>query len=89
MDAFSESQKNFQQEIIELKKSQDFISAGFEDFKNTIQDVIKEQKNMKRSLLEKDQIINDLTSRLINLEQYSRNSSIEIRDVAVEDQENV
>lgn len=81
MDVFADEQNHIKRKLEELTNSQQFISTQFDDFQKTLKQMTVKQAEMECELAIKNTLIADLTLRLNNLEQYTRNSSIEIRAV--------
>lgn len=89
MDTFITEQISIKAKLEELSTSQEFISSQFDQFQDTLKKVIQKQKDADENLIQHNKTIADLTFRLNALEQYSRNTSIEIREVKKTENEDV
>lgn len=83
--------KALKHDLGELKDSQNFLSAKYEEVCKKLDEVL--QYKVKLNKLEdeikiKNDIIDNLSSRLVQLEQYQRNRNIELRDVHQTENEN-
>lgn len=87
-----ENSKEMKSTLKEIKKSQTFISKQYDDIIARL-DCITEMKQQIQQLeienARKGAIIQDLSCRLVKLEQYSRNATFEIREVVKVENENI
>lgn len=80
----------------EIGKSQDFISYKYDEmFKklsennDTVVALNKTVNELMKVIKEKDEIINNLSERVVHLEQYTRNCNIELTSVEEKQNENL
>jgi hypothetical protein len=76
----------------EIKSSQEFLSKQYDKFEEALKilpKMEKEIKQLRETIVVKDRLINDLTVRVNQLEQYGRNKNLEINEVAEVKGENV
>lgn len=75
-----------------IAESQKFLSDTYHEIKAKLDQfdtVSKELETVKMQLIAKDVVINDLSTRLSQLEQYGRRAQLEINGVTETQQENV
>lgn len=78
--------------IDDVVKSQSFLSEKYDSVLKKLEEIskLKEKvEKLEKNHLEKEIIINDLSFRLANLEQYSRNATLEIGEIPVKENENL
>lgn len=83
---------NMQQELVDIKRSQQHFSDSYDDLLAKIKNLDaleKEVGELKAQNTAKDNVIKDLTKRLVQVEQYSRKSQVELHNVQLKDNENV
>lgn len=83
--------KNMRKDFKNVEKSQNFVTDQYEEILKKIgevADLASRVGYLEEKLVEKDKVINDLEMRLVHLEQYSRHSTLEIREVPVLEGEN-
>lgn len=79
-------------EIRQLRRSQQFISDQYEDFKkmfDKLSELPSKVSALEAEMKRKDVIIQDLSDRIAKQEQYSRNCTFEIREVTRDEAEDV
>ncbi|CAN7938936.1 unnamed protein product [Ixodes hexagonus] len=83
-------------EMRTLKESMDFINAEFEDMKKKLEEargerdaLKKENADLREKCKENECAIEQLQMRVVQCEQYSRRSNIEIRGLVENENENV
>lgn len=87
-----ENQKEVQARLLEVEKSQAFIASQYDEINKKLDNVLMLNNKvieLEAAIKSKDIVINDMSNRLIKLEQYSRKNCIEIREVPVSPDENI
>lgn len=87
-DNIESIQNETNKRLDELEKSQQFISDEYEEMKNQFSSVPQQIQKLEEALEGKSLVIKNLTSRMLAMEQYSRKSSIELRNVHHRENEN-
>lgn len=89
---FSQLFKKLDDRLEAVEKSQNFISDQYDDMKKKLDQIAGLQakvNDLEIQLEHKNKMIDSLSMRLVNLEQYSRRNNIEIREVNQTDGENI
>jgi regulator of replication initiation timing len=72
-----------------LQNSVSFISDQYDDMKNSLNTVMKENKELKTECTQLRATTSDLTDRLNSVEQYMRDSNIELQGIPENKSENI
>lgn len=87
-----ENQEKTDKKLNELEKSQIFISNQYDAIDKKIDSILSLKQDvvmLKNLLQKKDEEIKSLENRVLNLEQYSRRSCVEFREVIQAENEDV
>lgn len=76
-------------QLSELQSSVNFVSAQYDDLKNNMNVITKENKDLKTECLRLRETISNISDRLSFVEQYMRDSNLEIQGVPEHKSENI
>lgn len=92
----AQMERDFRYELRELKKSNQFLSDAFDEQKNDLIALQKENKELKEAnklLLSEYEVLKKQTSlheqRIMASEQYSRNANVEIKGIPISEEESI